>query len=82
MLPIVFGLLVATRGAPAACVRLRERNAHEPSSEGDLFPDVVGLVRGVLVMAGAAGAPFLAVHVQVVQVQIAVAEGGVRAALF
>ena len=82
MLPIVFVLLVATRGAPATRLCLGERNAHEPSSEGDLFPDVVGLVRGMLGVAGAAGAPFLAVHVQVVQVQIAVAEGGVRAALF
>src|SRR5690606_5629462 len=71
---------MASRLAGSAGLVLLKLDLHHPSAKGDFAAHMVWLDGRVLRVAGATGAPLLAVDVQVVQVAVAVAESGRRGA--
>ena len=54
---------------------------HHPTPERHVCANMVGLAACVFMMTGAARAPFLTVHMQVMQIEIAVAKTRGRACL-
>ncbi len=68
--PVVGPGIMASRGAASAGFRLFKLDRNAPSSVGDLFTQVFGLIACVGGVAGTAGpSPFRHIHVQVMKVQ-------------
>ena len=73
-LAIILVRQVATSDAGATRVRFFELGVQNPSPERHLVTDVLGLIASMLMMTGAARTPFFTIHVEVVQIQVTVAE--------